>query len=100
MSFVNYLRRTARKSGKAKSTTWSKRSRGDHDSEGVCAGPEYLALHGRMSQQTKATQIRALGVSEADILNFLSDNLYARMRTPGGPRDSNEVPNTGGPASP
>jgi hypothetical protein len=45
----------------------------------------------RLSQPVKVAQIRALEIPEPAILNFISDNLYARMRTPGGPRDDNEV---------
>jgi hypothetical protein len=45
----------------------------------------------RLSQPAKVAQIRALEIPEPAILNFISDNLYARMRTPGGPRDDNEV---------
>ena len=37
------------------------------------------------------TQIRALDIPEADILNFISDSLYGRMHSRGGPKDMNEV---------
>ncbi len=36
-------------------------------------------------------RIRTLDLPETVILNFLSDDLHARLRTPGGPRDKNEV---------
>jgi hypothetical protein len=45
----------------------------------------------RLSQQAKVSQIRALDICEATILDFISNNLYARMRSPGGARDDNEV---------
>jgi hypothetical protein len=45
----------------------------------------------RLSQQAKVSQIRALDISEPAILDFISNNLYVRMRSPGGPRDDNEV---------
>jgi hypothetical protein len=45
----------------------------------------------RLSQQAKVDQIRALDICEAAILNFISDKLHVRMRSPGGPRDANEV---------
>jgi hypothetical protein len=36
-------------------------------------------------------QIRGLDLPETAILNFMSDDLHARLHTPDGPRDSNEV---------
>jgi hypothetical protein len=45
----------------------------------------------RLSQQAKVSQIRALDICEATILDFISNNLHVRMRSPGGPRDDNEV---------
>ncbi len=45
----------------------------------------------KIAQAVRVRQIRLLNVSEPDILNFMSDNLYAVMGTRAGPRDTNEV---------
>ncbi len=39
----------------------------------------------------RVARIRVLDLPETVILNFLSDDLHARMKTPGGPRDKNDV---------
>jgi hypothetical protein len=44
-----------------------------------------------LSQLKKVNQLRAIDIPEANILNYISDSLYPRMRSPGGPRDSNEL---------
>lgn len=66
------------------------RHRNDHKSAAFDRAKK-VWRSGRMSQASKVSSIRSLDIPEADILNFLSDNLFARMRTPGGPRDTNEV---------
>jgi len=45
----------------------------------------------RASQAAKVKTIRALELPEALILDFLSDDFHAKVRTPGGPRNENEV---------
>jgi hypothetical protein len=44
-----------------------------------------------LSQVAKVSKLRAIDVPEANILNYISDSLYPRMRSPGGPRDGNEL---------
>ena len=63
----------------------------DTRSQDRYSGQESSGDNCGLSQQAKVSQIRALDISEATILNFISDNFYSRMRSPGGPRDDNEV---------
>jgi hypothetical protein len=67
-----------------------KRERGDLDPKlyGKARG---IWRQPRLTMAQRANQIRELDVPESDILNFISDNLYANMHTRGGPRDGNEV---------
>ena len=70
-----------------KSWTFTARTR-ERRSTSWCADPRSVTIPGafsraksvwrqvRLSQQTKVNQIRALEISEAAILNFISDNLY------------------------
>jgi hypothetical protein len=93
LSFHNELRQILAEHGKQSGKEIDalvRRSRGDHDPKTYFRARN-IWRYGTMAQQVRVTQIRALGVPEADIINFISDNLYARMRTPGGPRNSNEV---------
>jgi len=45
----------------------------------------------RLSLPLKVRQIRALDLPETVILNFLSDDLHLKVRSPNGPRNENEV---------
>ncbi len=45
----------------------------------------------RMTQRAKVNAVRSLDIPEPAILDFMSDNLYGRIRMPGGPRNENEV---------
>ncbi len=67
-----------------------RRDRGDFDQK-TLAKARGIWRNGRLKLPVRVSQIRLLDIPESDILNFMSDNLYARMRAPGGPRDGNEV---------
>ena len=68
----------------------TKRKRGDSDIRGR-AKANVIWRNKIVPLATRVGQIRALGISEADILDLISDNLYARKNAPRGPRDNNEV---------
>ncbi len=68
----------------------SKRQRGDSDPR-TRAKARVIWRDKRSPLATRVSQIRSMNISESDILDLMSDNLYARMHAPGGPRDSNEV---------
>jgi hypothetical protein len=66
------------------------RERGDFNQKAISKA-RGIWRNGRLSLPTRVNQIRALDVSECDILNFMSDNFFARMHAHGGPRDSNDL---------
>jgi hypothetical protein len=68
----------------------AKRSAHDYDMA-VYSKAQSIWRHGKMTPQAKVSAIRSLDIPEPAILNFISDNLYARLRAPGGPRDNNEL---------
>jgi hypothetical protein len=68
----------------------ARRRRGDTDPRNL-AKARAIWRRGQVPLATRVNQIRALDVSECDILNFMSDNLFALMHAKGGPRDSNDL---------
>jgi len=48
-------------------------------------------MFGQMTRSAKVRLIRSLDLPEAVILDFLSDDLYSKVRSPNGPRNKDEV---------
>ena len=66
-----------------RSTSWCARSRKLHDPKTFSRAKKRVAPGAIVSSQTKVNQIRAWMISEAAILNFISDNLYEADAQPG-----------------
>ena len=68
----------------------AKRYRAEHDQKAYATARKIWRTI-QLPVATRVNQMRSLEVTELDILNFMSDNFFARMHTRGGPRDGNEV---------
>ncbi len=91
--FLKELRRILEASGKqagAEIEELSVRAGRDNDPEKLMRAYRIIGI-GRASQRTKVRQLRALGVSESVILDFLANGIDKNLGARNGPRNRNDV---------
>ena len=91
--FLDELRRILKASGKqagAEIEELSVKAGRDNDPEKLAQAYRIIGM-GRASQRTKVRQLRALGVSESIILDFLANGIDKNLGARNGPRNRNEV---------